>query len=572
MKNLIDVAKGDRPADLLLRGGRIVNVFSGEIYPANIAIAGERIAGIGKDYADGIETIEVEGLFLAPGLINGHLHLESSLLSPAEYSRLALSHGTTTIILDPHEIANVLGIGGIHALIEASKDLPVDFFFMAPSCVPATPLETGGASLSAKDIEELLKEPRILGLGEMMNFPGVLRQDPEVLRKIRAAGKDRRPVDGHAPLLRGKNLNAYIASGIESDHECSRRDEAEEKIRLGMWLMIREGTAAKNLAELLPAVTPQNSRRCLLVLDDLEPADLLKYGEMDQVVRKAIQMGLDPGTAIQMATLNPAERFGLPDRGALAPGRRADIISISNLKDFTVQHVIKNGKIAAREEKAYLFPHPRFGGEVFNTIKIKPLEELSLDLDLTGENAWVIGLVPDQILTRKLRRKVKKDSHGKVVSDPEADVLKIAVVERHRASGHMGLGLLRGLGLKQGAMATSVAHDSHNIIVVGVQDRDMKKAVQEIQKMQGGFVVVEEGKIKASLALPIAGLMSMLTAEEVASRMEDLNRAAHEIGAIPKNPFLTLSFLALPVIPELKITDQGLVDVSEFRVIPPEAH
>jgi adenine deaminase len=340
---------------------------------------------------------------------------------------------------------------------------------------------------------------------------------------------------------------------------------------LGMWLMIREGTAAKNLTELLPAVTPQNSRRCLLVLDDLEPADLLKNGEMDQVVRKAIQMGLDPGTAIQMATLNPAERFGLQDRGALGPGRRADIISISNFKDFTVQHVIKNGKVAAREGKAYPFPHPRFGEEVFNTIKIKPLEELSFDLDLTGENAYVIGLVPDQILTRKLRLKVKKNSPGKVVSDPEADVLKIAVVERHRASGYMGLGLVRGLGLKQGAMATSVAHDSHNLVVVGVQDRDMKRAVQEIQKMQGGFVVVEEGEIKASLSLPIAGLMSLQSAEEVSSQMEALNHAAHQIGAIPKNPFLTLSFLALPVIPELKITDRGLVDVSEFRVIPLEA-
>jgi len=571
MESLIDVSKGDRPADLLLRGGKIVNVFTGEIYPANIAIAGEWIAGVGTDYTEGIETIDVEGLFIAPGLINGHLHLESSLLSPAEYARFALSHGTTTVILDPHEIANVLGIEGIHALINASKDLPVDFLFMAPSCVPATHLETAGASLSSTDIEKLLHEPRILGLGEMMNFPGVLHQDPEVLKKIRAAQKDRRPIDGHAPLLLGKSLNAYIASGIESDHECTRKEEAEEKIRLGMWLMIREGTAAKNLAELLPAVTPQNSRRCLFVLDDLEPADLLKYGEMDHLLRKSTQMGLDPGTAIQMATLNPAERFGLHDRGALAPGRRADIISISNLKGFNVRHVIKNGKVAAQGGKAYSFPRRHFDGAVLSTVKIKPVDEFSFDLDLKGENAWVIGLVPDQILTQKIRLKVKKDFRGKVVCSPEADILKIAVVERHRASGQIGLGLIRGLGLKRGAMATSVAHDSHNILVVGVHDRDMKMAVQEIEKLQGGFVVVEEGKIKASLSLPVAGLMSMLTAEELASRMEDLNHAAHEIGAIPKNPFLTLSFLALPVIPELKITDQGLVDVSEFRVIPLEA-
>jgi adenine deaminase len=549
MEFLIDVAKGDRPADLLLRGGRVANVFTGEIYPANIAIAGEWIAGVGSDYTEGIETIDVEDLLLAPGLINGHLHLESSLLSPVEYARFASPHGTTTIVLDPHEIANVLGIVGI----------------------PATNLETSGASLSSRDIADLLKEPRILGLGEMMNFPGILRQDPEVLKKIRAAQENRRPIDGHAPLLQGKSLNAYVASGIESDHECTLKEEAEEKIRLGMWLMIREGTAAKNLADLLPAVTPQNSRRCLLVLDDLEPADLLKYGEIDHAVRKSIQLGLDPITAIQMATLNPAERFGLYDRGAIAPGRRADIIALSNLKEFNVQQVIKNGKIVAGKGKAHPVHRQHFEEAVLHTIKIKPLGEFSLDIDLIGEEAWVIGLVPNQILTQKLRLKVKKDSRSKVISNPEADILKIAVVERHMASGHIGLGLVRGLGLKRGAMAASVAHDSHNIIVVGVNGGDMKTAVQEIEKMQGGFVVVDDGRIKASLALPVAGLMSLLTAEAVATRMDDLNRAAHEIGAIPENPFLTLSFLALPVIPELKITDQGLVDVSEFRIIPLEA-
>ena len=571
MEHLIDVAKGDRPADLLLRGARVVNVFTGEVYPANIAIAGEWIAGVGPDYTAGRETLNLDGLFLIPGLINGHLHLESSLLSPAEYARLALPRGTTTVVLDPHEIANVLGIPGIHAMIEASADLPMDFFFMAPSCVPATHLETAGASLSAKDIEKLLTESRILGLGEMMNFPGVLQGNPEVLRKIQAARKTQKPVDGHAPLLSGRSLNAYIASGIESDHECTRQEEAQEKLRLGMWLMIREGSAAKNLKDLLPAITPQNSRRCLLVLDDLEPTDLLERGEMDHLLRESTGLGLDPITAIQVATLNPAERFGFKDRGAIVPGRRADIAAIADLKEFQPLLVIKNGKVAAREGKAYLFGGKNWDKRTLRTVKIKALNASSFDFPLSGEKAWVIELVPNQILTRKLSVLVRRDSRGFVQSDPSTDILKIAVVERHQASGRIGLGFVKGLGLKRGAVATSVAHDSHNIIVAGADDSDMRVAVREIEKMQGGFAVVDKGRVLAGLSLPVAGLISLDPAEEVASKMESLNRAAREIGATPRNPFTTLSFLSLPVIPELRITDQGLVDVSEFRIIPPEA-
>jgi len=571
LSHLIDIAKGDIPADLLLKDARIVNVFTGEIYAANVAIAGEWIAGVGKEYGEGKEVLDLEGLILLPGLINGHFHLESSLLTPAEYALLALAHGTTTLVLDPHEIANVLGLTGIQVLMDASKALPLDFFFMAPSCVPATPLETAGAFLPSNEIEKLLHNRRVMGLAEMMNFPGVLRKNPEVLKKIQAARKMGKAIDGHAPLLTGKNLNGYLAAGIDSDHECTRRAEAEEKLRLGMWLMIRQGSVAKNLKDLLPAVTPLNENRCLFVLDDQEPLDLIQKGEIDDLLRQAVALGLDPVRAVRMATLNPSERFGLRDRGAICPGRRADLAVVSDLREFQVSLTLKDGKVVAREGKAYPLFHDRFDPKVFQTIKIKPLDESSFDLPLAGEKAWVIGILPGQILTQKLSLAVKKDGRGMIVSDPDSDILKMSVIERHQATGNIGLGLVKGFGLRRGALATSVAHDSHNILVVGASDEEMRHAVGEIEKMQGGFVVVDQGEVKASLRLPIAGLISSEPVAEVASQMEKLNQAARQIGTIPANPFLTLSFLALPVIPELKLTDKGLVDVSEFRIIPLEA-
>ena len=566
LADLISVAKGDKPGDLLFKNARVVNVFTGEIEEANVVIAGKYIAGIGN-YTEAKQIINLKHRYLIPGLMDAHLHLESTLLTPAAFAASVLPHGTTSVFIDPHEIANVLGVKGIEYMLKATEDVWLNFFVLIPSCVPATYLETAGAEITATDIAKLLTHPRVVGLAEMMNYPGVLNQDKTVLEKIKVAQSAKKVMDGHAPFLRGKNLQAYISAGIDSDHETTEFNEARTKLAAGMWLMIREGTAAKNLNSLLQAVNAFTLHRCLFCTDDKEAAELLKDGHIDHIIRLTIKAGLNPIWAIKMATLNCAQRFGLKNIGAIAPGYVADMAVIEDLKSFEVVMTIKDGEVVFEEGVLKVQPSVYVEPEVTNTIKIAEITPESFKLKINSNRAHVIGLVKDQIVTEHLIEEVKRDSQGEVISDPDRDILKIAVIERHHASGNIGLGLISGLGLKRGAIAQSVAHDSHNIIVVGTNDQDMYVAVKALKAMQGGFVVVEDGVVKAGLSLPIAGLISPLKSEEVALHIEQLCVTARQLGTIPQNPFLSLAFVALPVIPKLRLTDKGLVDVEKFEFI-----
>lgn len=561
---LVSIARGELPADLLLSNARVINVFTGEIDRGNVAICGDRIAGVG-DYHWANQVLDLTGKYVAPGLINGHTHPESTMLDIGQYVRAVVPRGTSALVTDLHEIANVAGLRGIKYVLDCARRLPIELFVMAPSCVLATDLETTGASLGLEEIKEMLRWQRCIGLGEVMNFPGVLSGNAQLLRKIALAAD--KPVDGHAPGMAGKDLNAYISAGIYSDHESVSPEEAKEKLKRGMWVMIREGSSEKNLEALLPLVTDRTYRRCFFVVDDRSCFDLLKDGDIDGVVRKAVGLGLDPVRAIQMATINTAGYFRLSRLGAIAPGYLANLIVIDDLRRLSVELVLHHGWPVAREGEI-LFHIPRVRERLADTVHIKPFPITALRIPARGKTMPVIEVVPGQIITRKAVETVPVEN-GVVVADLEQDILKLVVVERHRATGNIGLGLVKGFGLRRGALASSIAHDSHNIIAVGVSDEDIFTVIKEIERMHGGLAAAGDGKILGSLPLPVAGLLSSEPLEVVADGLERLERLCRDLGTRLPSPFATLSFLALPVIPELRLTDLGLVDVNAFKLIKP---
>ncbi len=560
---LIEVARGDRPADRILSGGRIVDVFTRQVIEGDIALVGDTIAGIGR--YGGAERVDLKGRYVAPGFIDAHVHIESALVCPGAFARAVAPCGTTQVVADPHEIANVMGLAGIEYMLDAAAGQPVRIGYALPSCVPASRMETAGARLEARDLLPLLGRENVLALGEVMNFPGVVGADPAVLEKIektRAAGKR---VDGHAPFLSGAPLQAYLAAGIGTDHECTTVDEAEEKLRFGMYVLVREGTGARNLKDLLPLINERTCRRMMWCTDDRHPQDLMDEGHVDAIVRRAIGLGLDPLTAIQMATLNPAEAYGLAGAGAVAPGRRADLTIFSDLSRPQMETVYCRGKVVAEEGR--LCPGFEAAGPAAPppVMNVDP-SAIDFRIPAGGDRVRVITLVAGQILTESAAGR-PRIVDGLAESDPTRDLLKLAVVERYSGQGRTGLGFVRGFGLRAGALASSVAHDSHNLIGVGTCDEDMKTAVSAVVQMGGGLAVAAGGRVRASLALPVAGLMSEKPLPEVRRRLDDLTRAALDLGAAPADPFMVLSFLALPVIPALKLTDHGLIDVEAFRPV-----
>jgi adenine deaminase len=561
LQHKLSIARGEKPAELVFKNARLVNVLSGEIHDANVAVDDGRVIGLG-DY-DGKEIIDLSGAFLAPSLIDGHFHVESAMVTLPEFVRAVVPHGTGAMVIDPHEYANVLGMDGIRYVLESIKNLPIDFFIMLPSCVPATHLETAGARFTADDLKLMIADDRIAGVAELMNYPGVFLGMESELAKIEA-GKGK-VIDGHAPGLRGKNLNAYALAGVRSDHESTELEEAREKLRLGMHVLVREGSTERNLEHIIGLVTPQNSANCSFATDDKLPGDLVREGHLDHSIRKAIAHGVAPITAIQMGTINTARYYRLKNHGAIAPRFWADFIVMDDLEKMSILRVYKKGKLIA-ENGRYIGEKPVEVQQPRSTMNLSYRAPKDFELSASrAKKIRVIEIVPHQIVTRQLLE-TPKIVDGKIVADPARDILKLVVVERHRATGNVGIGFVSGFGLQRGALGSTVAHDAHNVVVVGTNDSDITAAVKALEKMRGGQVAIVDGKVEAALPLPIAGLVSDQSLETVIEKIAELNSAAARLGSTLDAPFMTLSFMSLSPIPELKLTDQGLIDAVNLKL------
>ena len=554
----------------LLKNAKVVNVFTEKIDFTNVLIEDDRITGIGDYYKDedADEVEDLEGRFLCPGFIDGHIHIESTMMVPPSLAQAVLPHGTTAVVTDPHEIANVCGVDGIKYMLEMSENIPLHVFVMIPSCVPATCFDEAGAVLNAEDIEDLYKEERILGLAEMMNYPGVIYNDAPTMDKINACVEKGKPVDGHAPLLSGKDLDKYISAGINSDHECSDATEAMEKLSKGQWIMIREGSAAKNLEKLLPLFESPYYQRCILATDDRNPADIIAEGHIDNIVRLAIKAGKDPIRAIKMATLNPTLCFGIKRMGAIACGYKANLLVLDNLENIDIKDVYSNGVKVVKDKEISGFSIPKaediITGSVLNSFHMPDLKNDDFYIEPKGTKCRVIEVIPGEILTNECILDIDFSKNNGI--DIEKDILKLAVIERHKNTGHKGVGFIKGIGIKNGALAGSVSHDSHNLIVIGSSEEDMVIAANHIKKIGGGLCVVSEGKVLSELRLPVAGLMSTNSAAEIAKANVELRESAEKIGINEGiEPFMNMAFVSLPVIPVLKMTTQGLVNVNDFK-------
>ncbi|QBD81793.1 adenine deaminase [Ktedonosporobacter rubrisoli] len=573
LRRRIQIARGEIKADLVLRNANIVNVCSGECYLADVAIADGYVAGVSTsrtgptDGYQGHEERDLQGRWLAPGLIDGHMHIESTMLVLPEFARLVVPRGVLTVMLDPHEFANVLGLQGIRYVLEAGRGLPLSTYVMLSSCVPASSYESPYCLLTAEDLLPLLEDERVLGLAEMMNMPGVLAGDEQVLAKIAATRAHSLVVDGHAPGLSEYDICAYASAGVMSDHECTTLEEARQRIRLGMWLMIREGSAAHNLDTLLPLIQELHPQRAFFVTDDRDPQDLTTRGHIDSMVRRAIEWGLDPVEAIRLASFNTAQYFRLAERGAIAPGFIADMVVLDDLATFKVAAVYKEGLVVAEHGELVASIPSSAPIAIHDTINIGNISAADLRIAGKAGPIEIIGIEPGQITTQHLQEEAPF-LDGEIIADPARDLLKLIVIERHHASGHIGKGLVKGFGLKKGALASSVAHDAHNIVITGTNDSDILRAAQALVEIGGGFVCVVDGKIRASVPLPIAGLVSPLPASELVQQLQTLDAVTAELGCTLDHPCMTLSFLSLSVIPSLKLTDQGLIDVEKFTLLP----